>query len=115
MFFALRPEDVKNYTVKEALMSVDFYLAYFINFFNGASVGMISATIKVIYFFTIIAKICIAFSPNPKCLFQEYGKEAQFDDTFLSTILQVSAVFNCVGRVMWGFIGDHLSFKVSWV
>ncbi|KAM3179976.1 hypothetical protein ACTXT7_017206 [Hymenolepis weldensis] len=38
---------VRNYSILEALQTTDFYLAFFINFFNSASVGLTSCTVKI--------------------------------------------------------------------
>ncbi|VDD81987.1 unnamed protein product [Mesocestoides corti] len=40
-----------------------------------------------------------------------YGGQSKFDDQFLSAIATTSSAFNCVGRVFWGFVVDHLSSK----
>nr|CDS31536.2 oxalate:formate antiporter [Hymenolepis microstoma] len=77
----------RNYSTLEALRTIDFYLAFFINFFNSASVGLISCTVKV------------------------YGIDAGFDKLFMATILTCCAIFNCLGRITWGYFGDRFSFK----
>ncbi|VUZ43928.1 unnamed protein product [Hymenolepis diminuta] len=77
----------RNYSISEALQTIDFYLAFFINFFNSASVGLTSCTVKI------------------------YGIDAGFDKLFLASVLTCSAIFNCIGRIIWGYVGDRFSFK----
>ncbi|VDM36502.1 unnamed protein product, partial [Hydatigera taeniaeformis] len=88
-FTHCREEGVRNYTTLEALKTVDFYLAFLINFFNSALTGLTSSTVKT------------------------YGRECGFDNNFLVLVLTLSSVFNCLGRLTWGVIGNRYSFKVS--
>ncbi|VDK22978.1 unnamed protein product [Taenia asiatica] len=78
---------VINYTTLEALKTIDFYLAFLINFFNSALTGLTSSTVKT------------------------YGRDCGFDNNFLVLVLTLSSVFNCLGRLTWGFIGNRYSFK----
>ncbi|KAL5962177.1 hypothetical protein TSMEX_010092, partial [Taenia solium] len=78
---------VVNYTTLEALKTIDFYLAFLINFFNSALTGLTSSTVKT------------------------YGRDCGFDNNFLVLVLTLSSVFNCLGRLTWGFIGNRYSFK----
>ncbi|KAL5105022.1 Oxalate:formate antiporter [Taenia crassiceps] len=81
------PKGPKSFTVGEALKCVDFYLLWIIVFLDIISVVLLTSTYKL------------------------YGLESKFDDKFLSAIATTSAAFNCIGRVFWGFIVDHFSFK----
>uniref|UniRef100_A0A915EXA8 Oxalate:formate antiporter n=1 Tax=Echinococcus canadensis TaxID=519352 RepID=A0A915EXA8_9CEST len=78
---------VRNYTTLEALRTIDFYLAFLINFFNSALTGLTSSTVKT------------------------YGRDCGFDNNFLVIVLTLSSVFNCLGRLTWGIIGNRYSFK----
>uniref|UniRef100_A0A5K3G0G6 Oxalate:formate antiporter n=2 Tax=Mesocestoides corti TaxID=53468 RepID=A0A5K3G0G6_MESCO len=81
------PRVPRSYTTLEALKSVDFYLLWTIVFFDIIPVVLLTSTFKV------------------------YGIRSKFDDQFLSAIATTSAAFNCIGRVFWGFVVDHLSSK----
>ncbi|VDD81080.1 unnamed protein product [Mesocestoides corti] len=41
-----------------------------------------------------------------------FGQAYISDDVYLSTIATLSSLFNCLGRVFWGFLVDKFSFKV---
>ncbi|VDN10607.1 unnamed protein product [Dibothriocephalus latus] len=40
-----------------------------------------------------------------------YGGESGLDDHYLSIIATLSSAFNALGRVLWGIIVDHFSYK----
>jgi hypothetical protein len=43
---------------------------------------------------------------------KNYGLTFIQDDNFLSLISSVSSIVNIFSRFFWGFVSDHLSFKV---
>ncbi|VDM21048.1 unnamed protein product [Hydatigera taeniaeformis] len=80
--------EIYNYTVKEALKSIDFYTIALIIFFDTVPITLQSSAYKV------------------------FGSANNLEDRFLSTIATCTAIFNCSGRVIWGLICDHVSFKI---
>ncbi|VDD81082.1 unnamed protein product [Mesocestoides corti] len=81
-------QDTVNYTVGEALKSIDFYLIGFIVFINTIPITLQSVFYKV------------------------FGAQNHLDDRFLSIVATCTAIFNCSGRVIWGLICDKISFKL---
>ncbi|KAL5971409.1 L-lactate transporter [Taenia solium] len=81
-------QNIYNYTIKEALKSIDFYTIAFIIFLDTVPITLQSSAYKV------------------------FGSENDLQDRYLSTIATCTAIFNCGGRVIWGLICDHVSFKI---
>ncbi|EUB54154.1 oxalate:formate antiporter [Echinococcus granulosus] len=81
------PKGPKSHTVGEAMKCIDFYLLWGIVFLDIISVVLLTSTYKI------------------------YGLQSKFDDQFLSAVATVSAAFNCLGRVFWGFMVDRFSSK----
>ncbi|KAM7536783.1 hypothetical protein Aperf_G00000087769 [Anoplocephala perfoliata] len=85
---AAKPADgTRSYTVKEVFKSVDFYLLWLIVFLDIIPVVLLTSTYKL------------------------FGFHAGYKDDFLTPIATVTAAFNCMGRVFWGFMADHFSSK----
>uniref|UniRef100_A0A5K3EW76 MFS domain-containing protein n=1 Tax=Mesocestoides corti TaxID=53468 RepID=A0A5K3EW76_MESCO len=76
-----------DYTITEALRSIDFYLIAFLVFINTVPITLQASSYKV------------------------FGKQNHLDDRFLSTVATCTSIFNCSGRVIWGLICDKISFK----
>ncbi|KAH9281992.1 Oxalate:formate antiporter [Echinococcus granulosus] len=81
------PKGPKSHTVGEAMKCIDFYILWGIVFLDIISVVLLTSTYKI------------------------YGLQSKFDDQFLSAVATVSAAFNCLGRVFWGFMVDRFSSK----
>ena len=41
--------------------------------------------------------------------------ELAYEDSFLATVGSVAAVFNCVGRMLFGFLVDKVSYRYALV
>ncbi|BHF75407.1 hypothetical protein SprV_0501850300 [Sparganum proliferum] len=81
-------QEISNYTIAQALRSIDFYIIFSMIFLDVVVVTLQSATFKV------------------------YGKDSHLDDRFLTTVATLSSACNCIGRITWGFISDRFSFKL---
>ncbi|XP_070558337.1 apicoplast pyruvate carrier 1-like [Ptychodera flava] len=44
-------------------------------------------------------------------LYKVFGQNFIHDDHFLSLVGSFASVFNCLGRVFWGYLGDRFSFR----
>ncbi|XP_070557984.1 apicoplast pyruvate carrier 1-like isoform X2 [Ptychodera flava] len=44
-------------------------------------------------------------------LYKAFGQNFIFDDHFLALVGSFASVFNCLGRVFWGYLGDRFSFR----
>ncbi|CAL8085004.1 unnamed protein product [Calicophoron daubneyi] len=77
-----------NYSIKQVARQLDFYLLWLAMF----------CTVIPIIIVTSISKL--------------FGQKYMSDDLFLSTVVTISAIFNCGGRVAWGHIVDRFSFKI---
>ncbi|KAM3173125.1 hypothetical protein ACTXT7_013111 [Hymenolepis weldensis] len=81
----------RSYTVKQALRSIDFYILWFIVFLDIIPVVLLTSTYKI------------------------FGFDIGFQEDFLTPIATCTAVFNCLGRVFWGFMVDKFSLKCPMV
>ncbi|TGZ68015.1 hypothetical protein CRM22_004494 [Opisthorchis felineus] len=65
-------------------------------------------------FYILWASVCCVLVPQTmlSSLSKFFGLEYIRDDSFLAGITMASSVCNAVGRVIWGLLGDYLSFKV---
>lgn len=76
----------------QMLKKPSFYMLWFAFMFNGMTV-LFTAT-----------------------LYKFFGlKAVTEDDHFLAVVGSVSAIFNCVGRIFWGFVADRVSYKFALV
>ncbi|KAK6195536.1 hypothetical protein SNE40_000945 [Patella caerulea] len=75
----------------EMLQTREFYILWFILLLNGQGVLFIST------------------------LYKAYGVTFINDDVFLALVGSFAAVFNAMGRIMWGYLADKTSFKVAMV
>lgn len=82
-------KDIVNKTPRQALNTCKFYQLCIIFFANNMVIGFI----------------------NP--LWKAYGQTFIRDDHFLAFVGSMAAVFNCLGRVLWGFLYDRTSFKTA--
>lgn len=48
-------------------------------------------------------------------LYKFFGLQVGIDDHFLAITGAVAAIFNCLGRIVWGVVADHLSCKFAFV
>ncbi|TGZ68019.1 hypothetical protein CRM22_004494 [Opisthorchis felineus] len=65
-------------------------------------------------FYILWASVCCVLVPQTmlSSLSKFFGLEYIRDDSFLAGITMASSVCNAVGRVIWGLLGDYLSFKI---
>ena len=60
----------------------------------------------------MLAGICIYFLTS---LYKQFGFEEFGDDHFLTAVGSVSAVFNLLGRLLWGLLADTVTYKFALV
>ena len=82
---------VLSLTPLQVLRKVNFYILWFMFLCNGMAV-LFTAT-----------------------LYKFFGNSFIDDDHFLATVGAIAAVFNCVGRIVWGLIADRVSYKFALV
>ncbi|CAH8659911.1 unnamed protein product [Schistosoma rodhaini] len=70
------------------LRHIDYYLLFFMMLLNCFPISVLTSSLKI------------------------FGQTHISDDRFLSTVTAVTSLFNCGGRVAWGAIVDHFSFKI---
>ena len=75
----------------QMLKKPTFYILWFMFMFNGIAV-LLTAT-----------------------LYKFFGLQVHFDDHFLAVVGSVSAIFNGLGRNVWGNLADRVSYKFSLV
>jgi len=87
------PVEQYSYTMGEAVKTADFWIISLIIFLNSIPITLQASTYKV------------------------YGKEKGLNDTYLSAVATCTALFNAGGRVIWGIVCDHASYKfpLAWV
>ncbi|ELT92519.1 hypothetical protein CAPTEDRAFT_227457 [Capitella teleta] len=73
----------------EVLKSRSFYLLWATFLFNGQAITFIST------------------------LYKAYGQTFIEDDHFLALLGSFSSVFNAIGRIFWGSLGDRISFRTT--
>ncbi|KAH9515447.1 hypothetical protein Btru_014469 [Bulinus truncatus] len=78
-----------NLSPLEMLRNKYFYLIWFIFLFNGQGTVFVST------------------------LYKAYGQTFISDDSFLALVGAFAAVFNALGRIMWGSIADRFSFRLA--
>ncbi|BHF74361.1 hypothetical protein SprV_0501744700 [Sparganum proliferum] len=77
----------RNFSIKEAVKCVDFYILFGVVFCDVIPVTLLTSTFKV------------------------YGIDSHLKDKYLSDIATTCSAFNCVGRIIWGLLVDHFSYK----
>ncbi|KAH9498550.1 hypothetical protein Btru_007039 [Bulinus truncatus] len=82
-------EEEVNLSPSQMLRNKYFYFIWFIFLFNGQGSVFIST------------------------LYKAYGQTFISDDSFLALVGAFAAVFNALGRIMWGSIADRFSFRVA--
>ncbi|CAL1545164.1 unnamed protein product [Lymnaea stagnalis] len=82
-------DDDVNVAPSQMIQSKNFWLLWFIFLLNGQGSTFISS------------------------LYKAYGQTFIVDDTFLALVGAFAALFNAVGRIIWGLIADRFSFRVS--
>ena len=75
----------------QMLKKVSFYLLWYMFLANGMSTLFIAT------------------------LYKFFGLTFTSNDHFLASVGSVSAIFNCSGRIVWGFLADKVSYKFSLV
>lgn len=75
----------------QMLKRPNFYLLWIMMFCNGVAV--------------VFAAIVYKF----------FGLSFIDDDHFLAVVGSIAAVFNCLGRILWGLLADKVSYKVALV
>ncbi|KAL7057616.1 hypothetical protein AAHC03_016539 [Spirometra sp. Aus1] len=80
-------QEVINYTVSEALRSIDFYIIFFITFLVNMVITLQTSTYKV------------------------YGGDFNLDDRLMTIIVTVKSVLSCFEGMLWGLVNDKFSFK----
>ena len=75
----------------QVLKKPSFYLLWYMFLANGLST-------------TVIAT-----------LYKFFGQSFINDDHFLSIVGSIAAIFNCLGRIVWGLIADKISYKFALV
>ncbi|KAL7057617.1 hypothetical protein AAHC03_016539 [Spirometra sp. Aus1] len=81
-------QEVINYTVSEALRSIDFYIIFFITFLVNMVITLQTSTYKV------------------------YGGDFNLDDRLMTIIVTVKSVLSCFEGMLWGLVNDKFSFKL---
>ncbi len=76
---------------RQMLKKTNFYLLWFMFMFNGIAVVFIATLYKV---------FALTFITN---------------DHFLAAVGSTAAIFNCLGRIIWGLLADRVSYKFALV
>ena len=76
-------------SIKEAFMHREFYILWFCMMVGG--MGMFALD-----------------------MYKAFGQSFLHDDRYLAMVGASAAIFNCLGRLVWGFIVDRFKFKVSY-
>ena len=82
---------VTSLTPLQMLKKPSFYMLWFAFMFNGMTV-LFTAT-----------------------LYKFFGLKVGESDHFLAVMGSVSAIFNCLGRIIWGVVADKVSYKFALV
>ncbi|CAH8647031.1 unnamed protein product [Heterobilharzia americana] len=75
---------------------IDFYLLWLIELCNSVPLTVVTSAYKFKY------------SVDFRC----FGQSFISDDIYLSSVVTVAAVFNAVGRILWGTLVDRFSYKI---
>ncbi len=73
---------------KQTLKSRYFYFLWLLMFCNIIPITLLTSAYKI------------------------FGQKYINNDVFLSIIATLSSLFNCLGRIFWGFLVDKFSFKI---
>lgn len=84
----------RQYTAWEMIKTRQFWLLFFNFFFTAQAVFFVSAFEKT---------------------FGSAVVQGGISDTTLTVVAAVSSLFNGLGRIFWGFIADHSSFRIAMV
>ena len=76
---------------RQMLRRFNFYMLWLMMFCNGVAVVFVA----IVYKF--------------------FGLSFIEDDHFLAVVGSIAAVFNCLGRILWGLLADKVSYKVALV
>ena len=66
----------------------------------------------ILWFMFLCNGIAVLFTAT---LYKFFGNSFIDDDHFLATVGSIAAVFNCLGRIVWGLIADRVSYKFALV
>ena len=75
----------------QMLRKPSFYLLWLMFMFNGCGVILVAT------------------------LYKSFGQEFINNDHYLAVVGSISAIFNCLGRIVWGWIADTVSYKFALV
>lgn len=75
----------------QMLRKPSFYLLWLMFMFNGCGVILVAT------------------------LYKSFGQEFINNDHYLAVVGSISAIFNCLGRIVWGWIADKVSYKFALV
>ena len=66
----------------------------------------------ILWFMFLCNGIAVLFTAT---LYKFFGNSFIDDDHFLATVGSIAAVFNCLGRIVWGLVADRVSYKFALV
>lgn len=66
----------------------------------------------ILWFMFLCNGIAVLFTAT---LYKFFGNSFIDDDHFLAIVGSIAAVFNCLGRIVWGLIADRVSYKFALV
>ena len=66
----------------------------------------------ILWFMFLCNGIAVLFTAT---LYKFFGNSFIDDDHFLATVGSIAAVFNCLGRIIWGLVADRVSYKFALV
>ncbi len=66
----------------------------------------------MLWFILLASNFVLLFTTT---LYKFFGLQVGFDDHFLAIVGSVSAIFNCLGRIVWGAVADSVSYKFALV
>ncbi|KAM3183884.1 hypothetical protein ACTXT7_009469 [Hymenolepis weldensis] len=85
---AARAKEPFNMSPKQTLKCRYFYFLWLLMFCNIIPITLLTSSYKI------------------------FGNKFLADDVYLTTVGTLSSLFNCLGRVFWGFLVDKFSFKL---
>ena len=70
------------------------------------------ANFYILWFMFLCNGIAVLFTAT---LYKFFGNSFIKDDHFLATVGSIAAIFNCLGRIIWGLVADRVSYKFALV
>ncbi len=103
-------------TLKQALKIPDLYLLAFVFCFASTSISIFTVNYKVnICILKIVFLIKEFHFLKLFTKLKNYGQTFIKDDQFLTLIYTISVLVNIPTRLIWGWIIDRLSFKLTYL